>query len=59
LQEMPKPKELEALGDVYRPYRSIAAWYCWQAVHLMRGDMLLPGGEPAGAPTRGAARPTA
>ncbi|MFY9616226.1 MAG: DNA-3-methyladenine glycosylase 2 family protein [Candidatus Dormiibacterota bacterium] len=45
LQEMPKPKELQALGDIYRPYRSIAAWYCWQAVHLMRGDMLLPGGD--------------
>ncbi|HEV3235026.1 MAG TPA: DNA-3-methyladenine glycosylase 2 family protein [Candidatus Dormibacteraeota bacterium] len=56
LPEMPKPKELEALGDVYRPYRSIAAWYCWQAVHLMRGDMLLPGGEPAAAPKGRAAR---
>jgi DNA-3-methyladenine glycosylase II len=28
---MPTPKELEALGDVYRPYRSVAAWYCWRA----------------------------
>jgi DNA-3-methyladenine glycosylase II len=48
LPEMPKPKELTALGDVFRPYRSIVAWYCWQAVHLSRGDMLLPGGEAAG-----------
>jgi DNA-3-methyladenine glycosylase II len=47
LAEMPKPRELEALGDVFRPYRSVAAWYCWQAVHLARGDMLLPGGAPA------------
>ena len=45
LAEMPKPRELEALGDVFKPYRSIAAWYCWQAVHLARGDMLLPGGS--------------
>lgn len=28
----PPPKELEVLGEVYRPYRSIAAWYCWRAV---------------------------
>jgi DNA-3-methyladenine glycosylase II len=28
---MPSPRELEPLGDVYRPYRSVAAWYCWRA----------------------------
>lgn len=30
--DAPKPKELEALGDPFRPYRSLAAWYCWRAV---------------------------
>lgn len=30
----PTPKELEILGDGYRPYRSAAAWYCWRAVSL-------------------------
>jgi DNA-3-methyladenine glycosylase II len=35
--EMPKPKELEALGDVYRPYRSVAAWYCWRACEVYAG----------------------
>jgi DNA-3-methyladenine glycosylase II len=44
LPEMPTPKELMPLGDPYRPYRSVAAWYCWAAVHLTRGDMLTPGG---------------
>ena len=29
--DMPKPKELEALGEPLRPYRSLAAWYCWRA----------------------------
>jgi hypothetical protein len=24
-------KELEALGDPYRPHRSVLAWYCWPA----------------------------
>jgi len=31
MTEMPTPKVLEPLGDAYRPYRSIAAWYCWRA----------------------------
>jgi len=31
---MPAPKELEAYGDAYRPYRSVAAWYCWRAVEV-------------------------
>jgi 3-methyladenine DNA glycosylase/8-oxoguanine DNA glycosylase len=34
--ERPTPKELAAEGDRYRPIRSAAAWYCWQAVHLDR-----------------------
>jgi DNA-3-methyladenine glycosylase II len=29
--EMPTAKELELLGDPLRPYRSLAAWYCWRA----------------------------
>jgi DNA-3-methyladenine glycosylase II len=31
---MPTPKELEVLGEPYRPYRSVAAWYCWRAVEV-------------------------
>lgn len=31
---MPSPRELESLGDPYRPYRSIVAWYCWRACDL-------------------------
>jgi len=30
----PAPKQLETLGEPYRPYRSILAWYCWQASAL-------------------------
>ena len=30
----PTPKQLEALGDPYRPYRSVVAWYCWRAAEL-------------------------
>ncbi len=30
----PPPKQLETLGDPFRPYRSIVAWYCWRASEL-------------------------
>ena len=43
LPEMPTSKELMPLGEKYRPYRSYAAWYCWQAVHIARGEMVTPG----------------
>jgi DNA-3-methyladenine glycosylase II len=29
--DLPRPKELESLGEPLRPYRSLAAWYCWRA----------------------------
>jgi len=38
LDEMPTPKELEPLGDHWRPYRSVASWYLWRAVHLSRDE---------------------
>lgn len=31
LPALPAPRELEAMGDRFRPYRSVAAWYCWRA----------------------------
>ena len=42
LAEMPTPRELESLGDVFRPYRTIPAWYSWQAVHIARGEFPPP-----------------
>ena len=39
LKELPSPKELLALGERFRPYRTIAAWYCWRAVDtVLMGD---------------------
>ena len=32
LSEMPKPKELRAYGERWRPYRSAASWYMWRAL---------------------------
>jgi DNA-3-methyladenine glycosylase II len=34
---MPTPKELAALGEPFRPYRSVAAWYCWRATEIYAG----------------------
>jgi DNA-3-methyladenine glycosylase II len=31
---MPTPKQLEPLGEPFRPYRSVVAWYCWRASEL-------------------------
>jgi DNA-3-methyladenine glycosylase II len=33
----PTPKQLDRLGDPYRPYRSVVAWYCWRAAELYAG----------------------
>ena len=36
LPTLPTPKELQALGERFRPYRTVAAWYCWRAVTEQR-----------------------
>jgi DNA-3-methyladenine glycosylase II len=33
----PTSKELVPLGDELRPYRSVAAWYCWRAAEIYAG----------------------
>ncbi len=33
----PSAKELAPMGDRFRPYRSVVARYCWEAVALFRG----------------------
>ena len=37
LGELPGRRELEALGEPWRPWRSVAAWYLWRV-----GDTVLP-----------------
>lgn len=36
-RELIAPRALQAEGDKFRPYRTIAAWYCWRVV-----DTVLP-----------------
>jgi 3-methyladenine DNA glycosylase/8-oxoguanine DNA glycosylase len=37
LKEPPTPHSLREEGERFRPYRSVAAWYCWRVV-----DTVLP-----------------
>jgi DNA-3-methyladenine glycosylase II len=37
LEPAPTAKELAPLGERFRPYRSVVARYCWEAVALFRG----------------------
>ena len=36
LRKLLAPKQLDEQGERFRPYRTVAAWYCWQAVHEKR-----------------------
>jgi DNA-3-methyladenine glycosylase II len=47
LPEPPTPKQLDAHGDAFRPYRSVAAWYCWRAV-----DTVVPDSSATKAPSK-------
>ena len=38
-KELPKPKELLAIGERWRPYRSVAAWYFWRALDAPTGKV--------------------
>jgi len=35
-EQMLDAKVLEPLGEPFRPYRSVVAWYCWQATDLLK-----------------------
>ncbi len=31
LDDLPKPSKLQELGNIWRPFRSVASWYLWRA----------------------------
>ncbi|HEY0703252.1 MAG TPA: hypothetical protein VGD60_10830 [Candidatus Acidoferrales bacterium] len=55
---MPKPKELTAFGERWRPYRTVASWYMWRAVDLY-GKKRKVLREPAKKKKRGKKTPPA
>jgi DNA-3-methyladenine glycosylase II len=47
---MPKPRELAAFGERWRPYRTVASWYMWRAIEIYgkkRKVMKAPGAKKA------------
>jgi DNA-3-methyladenine glycosylase II len=38
-RKVPKVKKLEKMGDAWRPYRSLAAWYLWASLSLKDEDV--------------------
>jgi len=50
LTDLPKPKELLAYGERWRPYRSIASWYLWRAAEMK--DLPMAGAQSANAPAK-------
>src|SRR5271169_5547641 len=43
MDELPKPKELMAYGERWRPHRSVACWYMWRAAEMK--DLPEPGAK--------------
>lgn len=42
LEAIPSAKELEQIGDRFRPYRTILAWYCWRAAESDKKPTQMP-----------------
>jgi DNA-3-methyladenine glycosylase II len=42
LPELLTPRQLHPEGDRFRPFRTVVAWYCWQAVHESRRRSIDP-----------------
>jgi DNA-3-methyladenine glycosylase II len=58
-RKIPKPKELLEFGERWRPWRTVASWYMWRAVHLAgKGARKIKKPRPV-AKKRGAKRPKA
>ncbi len=57
---MPKPKELLAFGERWRPYRTVASWYLWRAFeragHKATNKIHPPKVRPKHKPAKPAAR---
>jgi DNA-3-methyladenine glycosylase II len=38
LESLPKPRELQAIAEPWRPYRSVACWYLWRYADIATPD---------------------
>jgi len=55
-KHMPKPKELLAFGERWRPYRTVASWYMWRACQAA-GNAAMRKIRPAKARNRKPTKP--
>jgi DNA-3-methyladenine glycosylase II len=46
MREMPDAKRLRALGERWRPYRSVAVWYLWRSSEVIPPDGSRPEPKP-------------
>ena len=53
LDEVPTPKELVALGEPFRPYRSLVAWFCWRLLDQPVTEIVDPAGPKRAARREG------
>jgi 3-methyladenine DNA glycosylase/8-oxoguanine DNA glycosylase len=58
LTELPKPKELLAYGERWRPHRSVASWYLWRAAEMKDLPMVGEQAAKKTAPTKNATKKT-
>ncbi len=42
LDHLPSPKELDQIGNQFKPYRTILAWYCWRAAESDKKSIKIP-----------------
>ncbi|MBZ5526494.1 MAG: DNA-3-methyladenine glycosylase 2 family protein [Acidobacteriia bacterium] len=49
---IPKPKDLLKFGERWRPYRTVASWYMWRAVHQNAAKARKIGRAPTKKPRR-------
>ncbi len=54
MAELPKPKELLAYGERWRPYRSVASWYLWRAAEMKDLPMVGEAAAKQAAPKKSA-----
>ncbi len=59
LDELPKPKELMAYGERWKPYRSVASWYLWRAAEMKELPLAGPASKKTAVKTGSAAKPKA
>jgi len=39
LEAIPTPKQMQRRGEIWKPYRTVAAWYLWRAADRAKGDV--------------------